>query len=339
MPEPDQNPSNNPELIAQNVEILPGPPVGVCGRDLAENSYTAIRVRRLGLRPVTLAILVLVGTPAALWAHDVLGYKPLAAHIVRPPMPPRGGDLPPVQGEFIKEINSNRGSLFAGRASAAVGHAQARKPFPLDLTVCASQTAGCKISKSPTPPPSAGERLIPALPGQASGLGKVMIGGRVRAEMTGYDKRLRITAASRTEQTITAPDDVGEWRWTVEASDDDTYAVRISVTTLKADSDVALFPTRNFDVFITIEDSLGERVKAYAKASMTWLGGAAGVAALLAAVVGLLTFLKSRKDKAVTNGVNPASGGTVRVRQVVPERPGMAQTTNGRKRRRRRAGR
>jgi hypothetical protein len=242
-----------------------------------------------------------------------------------------------MQGEFIKEINSNRGSLFAGRASAKVDHAQARKPFPLDLTVCASQAARCRVTEPAKPTPGAEEQPVQAAPGIASSLGDVMIGGRVRAEMTGYDKRLRITAASRTEQTITAPDDVGEWRWTVEASDNDVYAVRISVTTLKADSDLALFPTRNFDVYLTIADSLGERAKAYGKAAMTWLGGAAGVAALLAAIVGLLTYLKSRREKAAASAATPISASTVSVRQAVLEQPGM--TTSGRKRRRRKAGR
>ena len=191
---------------------------------------------------------------------------------------------PPVQQQFMTGINDDRGQLYAGVASARVQReAEVDKAFPLGLTVCASPAAGCPITGS-------------APPG-APGPGPVLVGGRVKATATSYDPKLVITATGEPVQTITRPDDAGEWRWSVVAGESGDFTLTIAITTLRADSEVALLPTKYFEIGIHVDTTAAKVLGVASRNFWTILGGTAGVAALITAVVAYLAYRSDRLSR------------------------------------------
>ncbi|MEU4692433.1 hypothetical protein [Actinoplanes sp. NPDC023714] len=192
---------------------------------------------------------------------------------------------PPVQEQFMAGINDDRGRLYAGVASAKIHReAEVDKPFPLSLTVCASPAAGCAVT------PSA---LSSTAPGTQD-LGSVLVGGRVRATATSYDPKLVVTPAGEPVQTITQPADAGEWRWSVVAGASGDFTLTIAITTLRADSEVALLPTKFFEIRIHVDTTAAKVLGVASRNFWTILGGTAGLAALITAVVAYLAYRSDR---------------------------------------------
>ncbi|XTZ13907.1 hypothetical protein ACQSSU_20635 [Micromonospora echinospora] len=98
---------------------------------------------------------------------------------------------------------------------------------------------------------------------------------------------------------------------------------QISVTTLKADTEESLYPTRYFDIAIDVRDTLTSRVKRGASTlNNFFVGASVGIAALLTVV---LTYLGYRRR---LSGVGepsaeeqPAAQPTPTVRPAQPPPP------------------
>ena len=242
---------------------------------------------------------------------------------------------PTQQGEFVKSINDERGNLYTGIASAGLyKYAEVGRSFPIDLKVCGSAVTECSITEATQPGPAGAPadgsgkepKAMPAPRGANSPLGKVMVGGRVKAELSTYQSQVEIKANSPEIQTITEPNDVGQWTWKVTATGNDDLNLQIAVTTLRADSDVALYPTRFFNIAIRIKETLGHGVGSAAKVTWAVAGGTAGIAALLAALIAYLVRQDNRRKDG--GAAAPLPSGPVR-NAPASQRP---QSTGGRKR-------
>jgi hypothetical protein len=206
---------------------------------------------------------------------------------------------PPVQEQFMTGINDDRGQLYAGVASANLSRtAEIGKAFPLDLTVCATVSPPCGAVTASAAP--------------AAALGSLLVGGRVRAELTSYEPTVRITALGDPVQTITRPTDVGEWRWTVTAPESGTFRLLIGVTALRADSEIALTPTKYFEVTVRVENTAARVLGMVTGSLWTVVGGTAGLTAVVTAVIAVMVYRRDRRGAArmAGNTAGNAAGGS-----------------------------
>ncbi|WP_406084841.1 hypothetical protein OHA01_11390 [Micromonospora zamorensis] len=218
--------------------------------------------------------------------------------------PTREPGEPDPQQEYIKVIRDAREQLYQGVAGARLyKYAEVNRPFPMDLRVCGSALATCSVVETYGPHP-AGEQppemanapqAHPAPRGAKTPLGPVHIGGRVRAELTTFESGIDITVSGPDVQVVADPTDVAEWRWTVLAKRAGRMTFQISVTTLKADTDEGLFPTRYFDVAIDVEETLGNTTTTWlGRVNQFTVGAGATLAAAAVAVVAYLTYRRQR---------------------------------------------
>ena len=214
------------------------------------------------------------------------------------------------QAEFIKQISSDREALYKGTASTRLFRsAETNREFPMDLRVCAPQAGICAIEESLGPEVAgnpgnqtfaAGSGPVPAPEGANKPLGKVDVGGRVRAALVSYDSAVHIEPQSDEVQLIVSPDDVGHWFWAVTARRPGHYTLRMTVTPLRGETEEALRPPTDFRVAITVNDtwgSFGSRIASYARDFLTSIGGVA--ASIITAIVGYLVYRRARRSTSV----------------------------------------
>jgi len=197
-------------------------------------------------------------------------------------------------------------------------YSEVDRPFPLDLTVCGSRAVQCSITES-VGPQAAGARphdgrhaqlAPPVKRGANTPLGPVLIGGRIRAQLTSMYREIAVQSTSPEIQAITDPADVGQWRWTVTASDDGTFDLQIAVTALKTDTDLPLAPTRYFDISIRVKNTPSHQAKSILTNTWTQVGGATGLLAAVGLVLSYLAYRVSKNNSAAapTGGPKNARG-------------------------------
>jgi hypothetical protein len=221
----------------------------------------------------------------------------------------QGSEPGPEQSEYINSVNVDRSTLYVGRASAELySFAEVQRPFPLDVLVCGPAAPECSELERPgslaagaPAPEAAGNRaVVPAPRGKRSPLGAVKVGGRVRTELTTFERDLEISPTSSAIQTISTAEDVAEWRWTILPKRSGNFTIHISITTLKGDTEDALYPTRNFDVALKVRDTVSSHTNRIVDGLGNFLkepaGGVAALLTVLAAFLGLRQR-RNRKDE------------------------------------------
>ncbi|MGC4808076.1 hypothetical protein [Micromonospora sp. DT233] len=230
--------------------------------------------------------------------------------------PSPGVEVDNEHGEYMKTLRVDRNALYSGTASARLHqHVEVGKSFPLALAVCGNEQRVCDIAPFAGGLSSGSAPAAPA-PAEKAGaskdvpLGAVKVGGRVQVKLTSYGGDAVVVAAGPAEQVITAKSDVAEWRWSVTAKNASRLNFQISVTTLRGDSNVALFPTRYFNLAVDVKDTFAHRTGVVLGGAGKFLVGAGtGAAALGTAIIGYLTYRRGRRgEEAGQESVGRESG-------------------------------
>jgi hypothetical protein len=238
------------------------------------------------------------------------------------------GEPPPTevdQAQFIKHIESDRKALYNGIASTRLFRtAVVGQGFLMELRVCAPKIDECSVAEplgpetagEPAKTLAAGQGAPPPAPGYNKPLGDVKVGGRVEAKLTTVERSIKIDVQSAEVQIIASENDVGHWYWGVVANRPGVFYLRITVTTLRGDTDQALGTPADFPVRITVEDTWStwlERMLGYAGGLITGIGVA--LATIITAVIGIFVHRHNRR-------LNPVPAR--RVAETGPPPPGWA---------------
>ncbi|WFE99655.1 hypothetical protein [Micromonospora sp. WMMD964] len=205
------------------------------------------------------------------------------------------------QDEYMSSLVTDRAALYNGNASARLRQqAEVGESFPISMLVCAPSKAPC----SSAPPTDSDRRPDSILPSDIRDLGSVSVGGRVQTELTWYGVGATVRALSPTEQVIAEPGDVAEWRWSVlVGKEPGRLHLQISVSSLRGDSNVSLFPTRFFDLDVEVMDTVRNRTDVIVSALNKFaVGAGTGIAALAGTIIAYLSYRRARGDRAATEG-------------------------------------
>ena len=238
------------------------------------------------------------------------------------------------QKAFIDELEKSRKGLIPAFASVRLTTLPTvNRAFPVDLAICAGLEEDSFFnwpSPEVSPKMSMAERASHGLlqfsaecenpqwdvrgldgdtwPAETSitssntPLGPLMVGGRVRADLNSYDSRLEVSPGGSDEQTLASESDRGGWRWNVVAAEGGEFPLRVSITVLKGDTEIALLPTRVFDLKVKVKGTAADSAKETGKHFWAAIGGSAGIAALLTVLIGALTLRRRSRGRGPQDG-------------------------------------
>jgi len=239
-------------------------------------------------------------------ADFVFPNTPVPTRDVNPTAPP--GQVKPAatQNDYMNALLTDRAALYSASASARLRQTvKVGESFPVALAVCAPGTGFCDIGPTADATPAASR------PTDGRELGGLRVGGLVRAELSRYGDDATVKAISPAEQVIAATGDVAEWRWWVRVgSNPGKMRFQISVTSLRGDSEVPLFPTRYFDLDVEVTDTPRNRMSVVVSAlNRFFVGVGTGMAALGATIVAYLTYRRGEQDRDGKRATAHGSGG------------------------------